>query len=231
MELTGTPTMRYKNLHKWDVSPKEAIQLQGRIRKKIVIKRLSLKKIGLIAGVDVSVKDNLSKAAIIVLTYPGLRIVETVTCVTKTRFPYVPGLLSFREGPVILECVKKLKAQPDLFIFDGQGLAHPRKTGLASHMGVILNKPAIGSAKSLLYGTYKTPGNKKGDFSFLIDKAGKAIGAVLRTRDNIKPIFVSPGHLVDIDSSVRIILSCSPKFKIPEPIRAAHNAASIGGHA
>jgi len=219
--------MNYKNLHRWDLSPKDAILLQGQLREKCVIKRLPVKNIRLIAGVDVSVKDDLSKAAIVVLRYPGLEIVETVASTVKTVFPYVPGLLTFREGPVILECLKKLKAEPDVFIFDGQGLAHPRKMGLATHMGIILNRPSIGSAKSHLYGAYQAAGKKKGDFSLMTDTDGIAIGAVLRTRDNTNPVFVSPGHLIDIPSAVKIILNCSPKYKIPEPIRAAHRAASL----
>jgi deoxyribonuclease V len=161
------------------------------------------------------------------MKYPELEIKQTITSVVKTTFPYVPGLLSFREGPVILKCVKKLKLEPDLFIFDGQGLAHPRKAGLATHMGVILNKPSIGSAKSHLYGSYSEPKKKKGDYSIVKDRDGSPIGAVLRTREAVKPVFVSPGHLTDIRSSVKIILACSPKYKIPEPIRAAHRAASL----
>ena len=219
--------MKYTNIHKWDLSPKEAIRLQGDIRAKIVIQEFNLGDIRLIAGVDVSVKGGFSKAAIVILSFPLLEVKETVTHTTKTVFPYVPGLLSFREGPCILECVKRLKNSPDLFIFDGQGLAHPRKTGLASHLGVILNTPSVGSAKSHLYGDYKTPGMKKGDFSYMIDPDGAKIGAVLRTKDNTNPVFVSPGHLMDIDSAVKIILRVSPKYKIPEPIRAAHKAASL----
>ena len=219
--------MKYRKIHAWDLSPKDAIRVQYRIREMTVLKKLPLKSIKLIAGVDVSVKEGHSKAAIVILTYPGLEIKEKITKVTKTRFPYVPGLLSFREGPVILECVKKLKYAPDLFIFDGQGLAHPRKAGLATHMGVILNKPSIGSAKSRLYGTYTEPKTKKGAYSVIKDGDGKAIGAVLRTREATKPVFVSPGHLADIQSSIKIILACSPKYKIPEPIRAAHHAASL----
>ncbi len=221
--------MQYTNLHKWDLSPKDAIRLQEQLREKCVIKRLPLKNIRLIAGVDVSVKDDLSKAAIVVLRYPELEIVETVVSTIKTVFPYVPGLLTFREGPVILECVEKLKAEPDVFVFDGQGLAHPRKMGLATHMGIILNRPSIGSAKSHLYGTYEMPEKNKGDFSLMTGTDGIAIGAVLRTRDNTNPVFVSPGHLTDIPAAVKIILNCSPKYKIPEPIRAAHRAASLVG--
>ncbi len=220
-------TMQFNDLHRWDLSPRDAMRLQSRIREKIAIRKLSAKKVHLVAGVDVSVKEGRSRAAIVVLTYPDLQRQETAVAEEKTRFPYVPGLLSFREGPVILKCVKKLKAKPDVFIFDGQGLAHPRGVGLASHIGIILNRPSIGSAKSHLYGSYDMPGNARGDFSLVRDNNGKAIGAVLRTRDNTNPVFVSPGHLVDIPSAVKIILACCPKYKIPEPIRAAHSAASL----
>ncbi|MGB2600727.1 MAG: endonuclease V [Candidatus Omnitrophota bacterium] len=219
--------MKYKNLHEWDISPKEAIRVQTDIRNRIILKPLQLKDIRLIAGVDVSVKEDLSRAAIVVLSYPDLVIQEEVTYTQKTTFPYVPGLLSFREGPVILNCLDKLMMKPDLFIFDGQGLAHPRRTGLASHMGLIIGTPSIGSAKSHLYGTYDTPGSKKGDYSIIKDKDGTPLGAALRTRDNTNPIYVSPGHLSDIPSAIKMILSCSPRYKIPEPIRAAHNAASL----
>ncbi|MFH1552867.1 MAG: endonuclease V [Candidatus Omnitrophota bacterium] len=219
--------MRYKNLHKWDLSPKEAIRLQNRLRKKIITKKLRIKDIRLVAGVDVSVKGTRSKAAIVVFSYPSLERIETAVSHLKVSFPYIPGLLSFREGPVILDCVKKLNTVPDLFIFDGQGLAHPRRIGLASHIGVILNKPSIGSAKSHLYGTYNTPECAKGSFSFMKDTDGACLGAALRTRDNTKCVFVSPGHLADTSSAIKIILTCSPRYKIPEPIRAAHNAASL----
>jgi deoxyribonuclease V len=219
--------MLYKNLHKWDVSSKEAIRIQLDIRDRIVLKPFRIKNIKHIAGVDVSVKDETSKAAIVVLSYPSLDQVETASFDMKTVFPYVPGLLSFREGPVILECVKMLKTEPDLFIFDGQGMAHPRRLGIASHMGLFLDRPTIGSAKSHLYGSYDTPGNKKGDYSIIKDKDGTPLGAVLRTRDNTNPVYVSPGHFCDIPSAVKMILSCSPRYKIPEPIRAAHNAASL----
>lgn len=210
---------------RWNISPKEAIRTQYRLKKMIVLRRLPLTKIHLLAGVDVSVKNNTSKAAIVVLTFPGLKIVETVSHAAKTTFPYIPGLLTFREGAVILECIKKLSVEPDLFIFDGQGLAHPRGMGIASHMGLLLNKPSIGSAKSHLFGEYKPVGKRKGAFSLMKDKEGKSVGAALCSRDNTKPIFVSPGHLTDIPSVVKIILACCKKYRIPEPIRAAHHAA------
>ncbi|MBD3426767.1 MAG: endonuclease V [Candidatus Omnitrophica bacterium] len=219
--------MRYTDLHKWDVSPKEAVLIQKKIRDRILLKPLEMDKIHLIAGVDVSVKEGFSKAAIVVLSYPGLEKLEQVTRKRKTSFPYVPGLLTFREGPVILECLETLSVEPDLFIFDGQGLAHPRRTGLASHMGVIIGKPSIGSAKSHLYGDFTPPGTERGDRSIITDTDGTPLGAVLRTRRATKPVYVSPGNLSDINTSVEMILSCSPRYKIPEPIRAAHQAASL----
>ena len=219
--------MKYKNLHNWDLSPRQAIDLQSRLRRKIVLKKIDEKTVRLVAGVDVSVKNDRSQAAVVVLSYPALEEVETVSFRMKTCFPYIPGLLSFREGPVILECVKKLKNAPDVFIFDGQGLAHPGGIGLASHLGVILEKPSIGSAKSHLYGSYDPPGKARGDFSLMRDVDGTAIGAVVTTRNGTNPVFVSPGHLADIQSSVDLILKCSPRYKIPEPIRAAHRAASL----
>ena len=219
--------MNYKSLHRWNLTPRKAIELQNKLKERIILKKITLNKVKLIAGVDVSVKDDLSKAAIVVLSYPNLEIIETASSIVKTSFPYIPGLLSFREGPVILKCIKKLTSNMDLFIFDGQGMTHPRRIGIASHIGIILNKPSIGSAKSHLYGMYKDPGMKKGDYSIIKDKDGTSLGAVLHSRDDTKPIYVSPGHLTDIPSSVKIVLSCCLKYKLPEPIRAAHHAASL----
>lgn len=219
--------MTYNILHKKNISPKEAIEAQKIVKNSVIIRPFNLKNIKLAAGVDVSVKNNISKAAVVVLTFPELRIIETKTLLKKTPFPYIPGLLSFREGPVVLECISKLKNIPDIFIFDAQGLAHPRKAGLACHMGVILNKPSIGAAKSRLYGSYKEPGLEKASYTYLFDDNKNIIGAVTRTRKGVKPIFVSPGHMADVESSVNIILALSPRFRIPETTRAAHNAASL----
>ncbi|NQT33062.1 MAG: endonuclease V, partial [Candidatus Omnitrophica bacterium] len=162
--------MKYKDLHDWEISPKEAIRLQFELFKRIKSAKCPLGRLHSVAGVDVSVKDNVSQAAIVILSYPRLEIIESITASGKTSFPYIPGLLSFREAPVILKCVKKLKKEPDLFIFDGQGMAHPRKMGIATHMGIILDKPSIGSAKSRLCGKFSAPGEKKGDYSLMKDK-------------------------------------------------------------
>ncbi len=217
--------MNIPRTHNWHMSPKEAVSLQKKLTGKYISKKLSRSKIKLLAGIDVSVKNDHSNAAVVIMTFPELKVIETVTAKQRTCFPYVPGLLSFREAPVILKCLKKLDTIPDLLIFDGQGRTHPRRTGIATHMGILLNLPSIGSAKSHLYGTFSLPGPDRGSYSIIKDKDGTNLGAVLRTRTNMKPIFVSPGHLIDISSCVNIIMTCSPKYKLPEPIRAAHNAA------
>ncbi|MDD5487784.1 MAG: endonuclease V [Candidatus Omnitrophica bacterium] len=219
--------IRSEHLHDWDITTREAVALQKELREKVLLRPFKASSIRTIAGVDVSVKDGFSRAAVSVLSFPDMQLIENVTFKTKTLFPYVPGLLSFREGPVILECMKVLATEVDLFVFDGQGLAHPRGLGLASHLGVILGKPSIGAAKTRLYGTYDNPGGKKGAFSPLKDDTGREIGAALTTRDNTRPMFISPGHMCDVKSAINIILACCPKYRIPEPIRHAHATAYI----
>ena len=140
----------------------------------------------------------------------------------KISYPYIPGLLTFLEGPVLKKCFKALKIEPDIIIFDGQGIAHPRNMGIAAHMGILLDKPTIGCAKTWLYGEYKEPAKTQGAFSYLLDQKAKKIGAVLRTRDNVRPLFVSPGNKMDIDSAVEVILMCTKRYRLPEPIRLAH---------
>ena len=144
----------------------------------------------------------------------------------KIKFPYIPGLLSFREGPLFLKTYKKIKSKPDLIIFDGQGIAHPRKFGIAAHLGLFINIPTIGCAKSKLYGEYTEPEKIKGARSYLFNKEKNKIGIVLRTRTNVKPVFVSPGYLVGIDEAADIIMNCIDKYRIPEPIRFADQAVS-----
>jgi len=216
--------MRLQPRHSWTLSPAEAIALQHELRREVVSTPLNLKAIRLVAGVDVSVKDNRSNAAIVVVTFPDFEPVESVTAEQATPFPYIPGLLSFREGPVLQEAFEKLRAEPDVFMFDGMGIAHPRRIGIASHMGLWLGRPTIGCGKTLLCGRYQNLGAEKGSAAPLIDK-GEAIGVALRTRTGKNPIFVSPGHLADIPTSAELVLRCSPKYRLPEPIRLAHKAA------
>ena len=155
-----------------------------------------------------------------------MQVVETALAQMPTPFPYVPGLLSFREGPVLETAFARLQAEPDVLIFDGMGRAHPRRIGIASHMGLWLQKPTIGCGKSRLTGHYAEPPNERGAFSDLIDK-NEVIGAVLRTKVNVKPVFISPGHLADLPTSVEFIMRCTSKYRLPDPIRAAHNAAGV----
>lgn len=211
--------------HGWDLTPTAAVALQRDLAAEIVADRpLDLDAVRLVAGVDVSVKNDRSHAAIVVATYPDFRVVETVTALMPTPFPYVPGLLSFREGPVLEEAFGRLQAEPDVFLFDGMGTAHPRRIGIASHMGLWLQRPTIGVGKTRLCGRNAPLSEEKGAHQPLIDK-GETIGAVVRTRTGKHPLFISPGHLADIPTSVALVLACAPKFRLPEPIRLAHKAA------
>lgn len=213
--------MELKIKHDWNVQIEKAIEIQIELRKKIIIEKLK-KTPKLIAGVDVAFKDDKAIGSIVVLDFPELNIVEKITETAKTSFPYIPELLSFREGPIIEKCLEKIKSNPDVFVFDGQGITHPRRMGIAAHIGIILDKPTIGCAKSHLFGKYQNPQNIKGDFSYIYDSEDNIIGAVLRTKENTKPIFISPGHKTDIESSVHLLIKCTRGFKIPEPTRQAH---------
>ena len=211
--------------HAWDLTPAEAVAIQRRLRSEIVADRaIDLGAVRLVAGVDVSVKNERSRAAIVVVTFPGFLLVETAVAERPTPFPYIPGLLSFREGPVLEEAFGRLRTEPDVFLFDGMGTAHPRRIGIASHMGLWLQRPTIGVGKTRLVGTNAALPEEKGAHVPLIDR-GETIGAVVRTRTAKHPLFISPGHLADIPSAVELVLACSPKYRLPEPIRLAHNAA------
>ncbi len=210
-------------MKKWPVTIKEAKAVQETLRNKVKIKRLG-KRIKRIAACDVGFTDDVCIAAICVFSYPDPQLLEEKTLRRKIDFPYIPGFLTFREGPALEKLFYQLRLKPDVLVFDGQGIAHPKQLGIASHMGVILNTPTIGCAKSRLWGEYEKVGEKKGDFSYLIDpKIGKVLGCVLRTRDNVKPVFISPGHLVSIKEAKDIIASCVGKYRLPEPIRCAHS--------
>ncbi|MBP1806791.1 deoxyribonuclease V [Rubellimicrobium aerolatum] len=217
--------MRLHRRHAWDLSPTEAIALQNDLRAEVVADRpLDLSGLRLVAGVDVSVRNDVSQAAVVIATFPDFRVVETALARQPTPFPYVPGLLSFREGPVLEEAFGQLATEPDLFLFDGNGIAHPRRIGIASHMGLWLNRPTIGCAKTRLTGRHAPVPPEKGAWEPLVDK-GEVIGAALRTRAGTNPVFISPGHLCDLAGAVELVLRCSLRFRLPEPIRLAHNAA------
>ena len=218
--------MDVRELHSWSVSPSEALNIQETLKKKLVFKRIK-KNIHLLAGADVSYSKNNRRlyAAVTVMTFPELNVVEEATVGGDMNFPYIPGLLSFREAPILARAFKKIKRVPDVVIFDGQGIAHPRGMGLASHMGLMLDIPSIGCAKSRLFGAYEKIGNTAGDFSFL--KAdGMIVGVALRTRTNTNPVFVSPGYKTDIPGCFETILNACRGYKIPEPIRQAHLLAN-----
>jgi len=219
--------MKVLRLHRWEVTPGEAIQIQERLRRRIKLTSLSGKP-SFIAGADVSFSATSAKGVVVVMTYPSLRIIEEIKKELPLEFPYIPTLLTFREGPVLLECFLSLREKVDLIMFDGQGIAHPRGMGLATHLGILLSTPAIGCAKSRLTGNYKEPGIKKGSYSYIKDRSGRIIGAALRTRDKVKPVFVSPGYRINLRDSIDIVLRCTGKFRIPEPLRYAHTLGKNG---
>jgi len=214
----------------WKVTPAEGIEIQKRLRG-LVKCAWDGRTIELIAGADVHFPSKGAvRAAIVVLTYPGLEIVESSVYEGICAFPYIPGLLSFREIPPLLEAWKKLREKPDCILCDAQGIAHPRGLGAASHLGLTLGVPTVGCAKSPLFGAFDEPGTKRGDTSPLADPGGKTIGLVVRTRDRTRPLYVSVGHLVSLRKAVSLVLSCSKRFRIPEPLRAAHHRAGAARH-
>ncbi len=196
-----------------------AKKMQEELRKSIIIAPLK-KEPSYIAGVDAAFIHDKIIAVAVLYDYPGISYLTQAYSIEKTLFPYIPGFLSFREGQSVINALKSLQAQPDVILFDGHGIAHPRGVGIASHIGVMLGIPSIGCAKSRLIGEYKEPKAQKGSWSNLLYK-GRKVGVVLRTRANVKPVFVSPGHLLDIDSSIKIVLDCTTNFRVPEPLRNA----------
>jgi deoxyribonuclease V len=218
--------MQTKKLHSWDLSYSQAIALQKSIACKVQFTPLKASP-KLIAGIDCAFSKNGKKiiAVVVVLKLPDFVPVETTSALRKVTFPYIPGLLSFREAPVCIAAVEKLKSKPDLFIIDGQGIAHPRRLGLASHLGLFFNKPTIGCAKSRLTGTFEEPSLEKGAYSPLKNKE-EVIGAVVRTRTNVKPVFVSVGNKCLLKDAIKITLDCTTKYRLPEPTRLAHQLVS-----
>ena len=212
--------------HPWNVSPKEAIQIQKRYAKKVITKD-TLGKVRFVAGVDVGFEKNntITCAAIAVLRFPELELHEYAIARRPTSFSYIPGLLSFREIPAVLEALKKLKQLPDLLLCDGQGIAHPRRLGIASHLGVLTDIPSIGVAKNRLVGVHDKLAQQKGSRVPLFD-GDEVIGSVLRTRANVKPLFISPGHKVSLKTSITYVMQCVTKYRLPETTRWAHKLAS-----
>jgi deoxyribonuclease V len=211
--------------HPWDLSIAEARALQVELASRVVAHTtFEPRDVRTVAGVDVSYKDGLARAAVVVLRFPELDPVDSALGQVPVSFPYVPGLLTWREGPGVLAALEKLAVWPDLFLFDGQGLAHPRRLGLAAHLGVLLDRPSIGCAKSRLIGTHAEPGPAVGDWAPLLD-GEETIGAVLRTRAGVKPLFVSVGHRVDLPAAIDFVLRCTRGYRLPETTRHAHRLA------
>lgn len=215
-----------KPLHSWDLTPKEAVQLQKRLRSRIQTD-LPLPDPERIAGVDVgySRRLGLSVATVAVLAFPSLELVESAVATTPTPFPYVPGLLSFRELPPILQALDRLSAPPELILADGHGRAHPRRFGIACHLGLWLKIPTIGVGKTRLCGEYEEPELTKGSLSPLLD-GHELLGVVLRTRTGVRPVFVSVGYGLPLEACVNWTRAVTPRYRLPEPIRQAHNLAA-----
>jgi deoxyribonuclease V len=216
-----------RSLHPWSVDGDEALRIQEDLRKRIILKN-TFSDVKTIGGGDVSysTNENLLFGAIVVLSFPSLERVNVATASGEIEFPYIPGFFSFREGPILIRCFQKLKVKPDLMIFDGHGIDHPRGIGLASHMGLWFDLPSIGCAKTPLSKDFRFPGPSKGSYE-LTRREGKDVGAALRTGENVKPVFVSPGHRIDLLTSIQFILASCRGFRIPEPLRQAHHVASL----
>jgi len=206
---------------RWNVTPRQAARLQEQMRCRVVLED-SFGAIQYVAGADLAftLEDQVAFAGVIVYRFPELIEVERQMAESRLTFPYVPGLLSFREGPVLLAAFAKLRTEPDLILIDGHGRAHPRLFGIASHIGVLLDKPTIGCAKSLLVGEHKIPGSRRGATRPLVYR-GEIVGQVLRTRDNVKPIYVTTGHRVSTPTAVRLVMQCLDGFRNPKPTREA----------
>lgn len=214
-----------KPLHSWNVSVEEAIQIQEALKDRIILKK-PFSKVRTMGGGDVAYSKNENRlfGAIVVLSFPDMEILDMATADGKIPFPYIPNLLSFREGPILIQIFEKLRVKPDIMVYDGQGIAHPRGIGLASHMGLWFDLPSIGCAKTPLLEGFSSPGASKGSFEW-IRREGKKVGAVLRTREKVNPLFISPGHRIDLLTSIHLILESCRGFRIPEPLRKAHQAS------
>ena len=226
MEIRKTDLAVRFCMHGWDLSPKEAIQVQKELRSQIVIAPLAEGDLRLIAGIDVGFpRAAMARAAVAVLDFATMELADQATAEIPMTFPYVPGLLSFREMPVILAALEQIRMSPDIFMVDGHGYAHPRRFGLACHLGLWFDKPAIGCGKSILVGKQAPLKNSRGSLANLRD-GNEIIGAAVRTRDGVKPVYVSVGHRTDLESAIRITLECGRGVRLPEPIRWAHRLAS-----
>lgn len=211
--------------HTWDISLNEAARVQRRLHKQLdLTNHLSFQSIQTVAAADVSFSTGSTRlfGSVVLLSFPRMQLLSVYNAQMEVRFPYIPGYLSFREVPVLSKIFEEITADFDVILCDGQGIAHPRRFGLACHIGIILDKPSLGCAKSLLTGRYIEPSEKKGDYSFLYEGREK-LGVVLRSRNYVKPLIVSPGHKIDLETARRVVLACCSKYRIPDPLRYAHS--------
>jgi len=228
--IAGTPVgpveQVLKNFHSWDVTPAQARAIQEQLRRRL-IRRDDFARIRTIAGIDIGFEDQgaITRAAVVLLRFPGLDTLEQAVARCHTCFPYVPGLLSFRELPAALEALDQLRVQPDLLLCDGQGYAHPRRFGLACHLGLLTDLPSVGVAKSRLIGEHGPLDPRKGARTEL-RHAGEVIGSLLRTRAGVKPVYVSVGHRVGLETALDYVLACAVRYRLPEPTHRAHRLAS-----
>lgn len=219
----GRGVMDFPQLHDWTVEYGEAVVLQRELAGRVRLENAVPSPLRTVAGVDASYEKNGDHffASVVVLSYPDLQVIEVASASSRVSFPYIPGLLSFRELPVVLEAFRNLKTVPDVILVDGQGIAHPRRLGLASHLGLWLDIPTVGCAKTRLCGDCADPGPTRGDREPL-SLGGETVGTVLTTRDGISPLFISPGHLIEIDAAADLVLNCCQGYRVPEPTRLAH---------
>lgn len=218
--------MNVQVLHPWTLDPEEAMKVQARLRERLVL-AWDGRDVNAVGGVDIGLSEDHARAAIVVLRFPDLAPIEAATAEVPLVFPYIPGLLAFREGPAFLATWEKLEHLPDLVMFDGQGIAHPRGIGIAAQMGLWIDRPTIGVAKSRLYGRHAAPGPNKGDTVPLFDQRypDKVIGAVLRSKEKTNPLYISPGNRIDVAHSVEFVKKCITGYRLPEPTRWAHKVA------
>ena len=219
--------MKIKPLHEWNLSPSQAIELQKQLAFEVIRKDKFTEPIKTVAGIDLGydIKTDTSRAVVVVLSFPELELIEKSEAILPIQFPYVPGLLSFRETPVAVKALEKLENAPDLILCDGQGIAHPRRFGIACHIGIIADVPTIGVAKSILVGKFENLGETRGSTAPLIHRK-EQIGAALRTREKVQPIYISIGHRISLETAVNYVLQCTPKYRLPETTRLADKLAS-----
>lgn len=212
--------------HRWDLSPSEAVAVQEELRA-LVVREDRFDEIRTVAGLDVAFEEDVARAAVAVLGFPDLERIEEATAERPATFPYLPGLFSFREAPALLNALAKLRRPPDLLLCDGQGYAHPRRFGLACHVGALTGLPSVGVAKTRLLGEHEEVPPERGSWRPLLD-AGEIVGAAVRTRTGVRPVYVSIGHRVSLETAIDFVLRMSPRYRLPEPLRRAHHRTVAG---